>query len=144
MPRGTDTGCVDGLFHSFLVAERHRLLDRHSGHPKRLADPRGKEHVRLPQALDLVDGDVPGESVERAEYGTLIAERHVLVVGKRVSGHVRQRRRRLVTDSNNRRTYGRERSSEIRHLNRVTGREHHNIHWASTSSTRSALMMRRR
>jgi hypothetical protein len=66
MPGRTDPGCVDGLFHSFLVAERHSLLDRHAGHPERLADPRGKEHVRLPQALDLVDGGVPGETMERA------------------------------------------------------------------------------
>src|SRR3712207_8122962 len=44
------------LFRS--VTERERLLDGHPRKPEGLPDPRGEHHVRLPQALDLVDRDV--------------------------------------------------------------------------------------
>ena len=75
-----------------------RLLDGHARQPERLPDARRQEHVRLPQALHLVDPDVPGQPVQRAEHGALVGERDVLVVRERVARGVGQGVRRLVAD----------------------------------------------
>ena len=56
-------GGVEDPLHLLLVAERQRLLDGHAGQPEGLAHPRGQDHVRLPQALHLVDVDVAGQPV---------------------------------------------------------------------------------
>ena len=142
MPRSTDPGSVDLLFHAFLVTERHGLLDGQAGQSERFPDPRRKDHVRLPQALDLVDRNVLGKTVEGSEYSGLVRESHLFVVRQGVPRAVRQRRWRLVTEPDNGRAHGCQRSGEVGHLGRISRRDHHNVHNASTSSTRIRLMMR--
>jgi hypothetical protein len=74
MVRRTDARRVEHLLHALLVAERHGLRDRHAGQPERLAEARRQDHVRLPQALDLLDPHVPGQALQRAEYGALVGQ----------------------------------------------------------------------
>ena len=142
MPRRADTGGVEHLLHPLLVAKRQGLLDGHARQPERLTDPGGQDHVRLPQALHLVDPGVAGQVVQGGEHGSLVGQRYMFVVVERLPSHGRQRVRRLVADANDPRADGRERAGEERHLGRVAGGEHHDVHCASASSTWTPPMMR--
>ncbi len=66
----------------------------------------------------------------------------MLVVGECIPGRVWQRRRRLITEADDCSTHGGQGPREVRHLRRIARRDHHNVHCASTSSTRTRLMMR--
>jgi hypothetical protein len=151
VPRRADAGGVEHPLHLLLVTERHGLLDRHAGQPERLADARRQHHVRLPQALDPVDRDMPGQPAQRAQHGALVGEVDVLVVRERLACHLGQRMRRLVADPYDAGTHAGEPAGEVRHLGRVAGREHDDVHPdslpgahpASTSSTRIPCTTRR-
>ena len=55
------------------------------GQPERLAQPRREQHVRLPQALDLVDPGVPGQPLQGRQHRAFVGEGDVLVVRERHS-----------------------------------------------------------
>jgi hypothetical protein len=138
-----DTGGVQHLLHPLLVPERDGLRHAHPGQAERLADPGREDHVRLPEALDLLDRGMAGQAVQRAEHGTLVGEGDVLVVGERGAGLDRQRVRRLVADADHGGPDGGQRPREVGHLQRVAGADHDDVHSASTSSTRTPATMRR-
>src|SRR5829696_1909944 len=142
MPWGTDSGAVDLLLHALFVAERQRLLDRHARQSERLTDPRSEDHVRLPQTLDLIDRRVLGEPVKRGKHAAFVGEGHLFVVCEGIPCRLRERRRRLIAEADDCGTHSRQCPGEVGHLCRITGRDHHNVHCASTSSIRSRVMMR--
>ena len=84
--------------------------------PERLADPRRQDHVRLPQALDLVDRACRATPLQGLQHGALVGERDVLVVRQRLPRGGRQRVRRLVTDADDPRSDPRQRAGEVGHL----------------------------
>ena len=98
------------------------------GQPERLAEPRREDHVRLPQALDLVDADVLGQPAQRAEHRVLVGQRDVLVVREGLPRGGRQRVRRLVADADDRGADRGEAAGEVGHLQRVARREHDDVH----------------
>ncbi len=61
VPRRAQARGAQDLLHQLLVTERERLRDRQPGQAELLAQPRGEQHVRLPQALDPVDAHLPGQ-----------------------------------------------------------------------------------
>ena len=142
MPRRTDAGRVERLLHPFLVTERHGLVDGHAGQTERLADPRREDHVRLPQALDPVEAGVAGEAVEGAEHPALVGEVDLLVVREPLARGRRQRRHRLVADTDDGGADRGEPAGEVRHLGWEAGGDHDDVHCASTSSTRMPVTMR--
>jgi hypothetical protein len=80
VPWRADARGVQHALHRLLVPERHRLLDGETGQAERLPDARRQHHVRLPEALHLVDRGVPRQPAQRLEDRALVSEVHVLVM----------------------------------------------------------------
>ena len=129
VPGRPQPGRVQDLLHPLLVAERHRLGHRQPGQAELLAEPRGQHHVRLPQALDLVDVDLPGQVAHGAEHLVLVGQRaDVHVVGQRVLGHRGQRVQALVAQADGGHPGQGQAAGEERHLGRVARRDHQHVH----------------
>ena len=137
VPGGAQAGRVEQLLHPLLVPERHGLRHCQPGQAQLLAQPRGQHHVRLPQALDLVDADPPGQPADQLDHVVLGRQRagvHVVVQGPLRLG--RERVRRLVAQADDPDSGLAEPAGEERHLRRVARRDHQDGH---PSSTRTVL-----
>jgi len=74
MPWRAQPGPVQHLLHQLLVAERLGLRAGQPGQAEFLAQPGREHHVRLPQALDPFDPDVPGQPADRRDDGRLVGQ----------------------------------------------------------------------
>ena len=86
-----------------------------------------------------------GQPAQSIEHRADVGEVHVLVVRERAARRLGQRVRRLVADADDTCSHVREPASEVRHLGRVTGREHDDgarTHCASAISTRIPVITR--
>ena len=100
VPRGAQPGRVEQLLHPLLVPERDGLRHGQPGQPELLAQPRGEQHVRLPQALDRVHRGAPGQLADHGGHVVVGGQRaDVDVVGERVPGHRGQRVGGLVAQA---------------------------------------------
>ena len=103
------------LLHDLLVAERDRLRDGHAGKAERLADLRGQDHPRLPEALDAVDADLARQPLDLAHRRRLVPERaHLQVMRDVLARDRRQHLLRLVAESDHPRADERQSAGEDR------------------------------
>ncbi len=140
MPRRAEARGIDELLHPLLVAKRHRLRHRQPGQVKLLAQPRGKHHVGLPQALHPVDAH-PASQLAHGRRDRLAGSQGPDrdVVRERVPRDGRNGHHRLVAHADDGRSGGRETAREERHLGRVTRGDHEDIHRGQPSSTRTLV-----
>ena len=103
VPRRAQPGRIEQLLHPLLVPEGHGLGHRQPGQAKLLAQPRGEDHVRLPQALHPVDAHLPGQLANGPRDGVLRRQRADRdVVRERAGRDGRKGRDRLVPHADDR------------------------------------------